>query len=216
MGNSLFRREEIKRIDGKCGSHPPAPPPAYSACNTLVYVYFKVSLFSEGQDYFVVLVMLLSAWEDLWQRDGERGSFWWSCKAVRCSLCCAGPLCGVRLSGSKEPTINSALGTLEIFRLHSACNSQQLSFERKLHGGSAQHPFSAAPFKACSCLLSRRALGSGMLALRASLGKDGALLQLFFHLASLWAPSGWLAVAGCNLLATSLFWKGEGAGDLFL
>lgn len=33
---------------------PPAPPPAYSACNTLAYVYFKVSLFGEGRDYFVV------------------------------------------------------------------------------------------------------------------------------------------------------------------
>lgn len=160
--------------------------------------------------------MLLSAWWDLWQRDREHGCFWWSCKAGHCSLCCASPLCGVFLSESKEPAINSALGILEIFCLHSACNSQQLSFEMKLHGGSAQHPFSTVSFKAHYCFILRCTVSSGTLALRASLGKDIVLLQLFFNLASLWAPSMLLAVVGCNLLATSLFLKGEGAGELFL
>lgn len=194
----------------------PAPPPAYSACNTLAYVYFKVSLFGEGRDYFVVFVRLLSAWRDRWQRDGERGGFWRRCSAGRCCPCCAGPLCRVFLSESKEPAINSALGILEIFRLHSACNSQQLSFETKLHSGSAQHPFSAVSFQARYCFILRCTVSSGTLALRASPGKDIVLLQLFFNLASLWAPSMLLAVAGCNLPATRLFLKGEGAGELFL
>lgn len=89
------------------------------------------------------------------------------------------------LSESKEPAINSALGILEIFCLHSACNSQQLSFEMKLHGGSAQHPFSTVSFKARYCFILRCTVSSGTLALRASLGKDIVLRQLFFNLASL-------------------------------